>query len=74
MTRAPVGFDLDMTLIDTPADMAAAAQAGARAVGVAGSFTDRDLRAAGRRSARPPADRVRAGIVGTARATTVENL
>ncbi len=33
---------------DTPADMAAAVQAGARAVGVAtGSFTDRDLRAAG---------------------------
>jgi phosphoglycolate phosphatase len=33
---------------DTPADMAAAAQAGVRAVGVAtGSFTDRDLRAAG---------------------------
>lgn len=33
---------------DTPADMAAAAQAGARAVGVAtGSFTDSDLRAAG---------------------------
>jgi phosphoglycolate phosphatase len=33
---------------DTPADMAAAVQAGARAVGVAtGSFTHRDLRAAG---------------------------
>ena len=33
---------------DTPADMAAAAQAGARAVGVTtGSFTERDLRAAG---------------------------
>ena len=33
---------------DTPADMAAAVQADARAVGVAtGSFTDRDLRAAG---------------------------
>jgi phosphoglycolate phosphatase len=33
---------------DTPADMAAAVQAGVRAVGVAtGSFTDRDLRAAG---------------------------
>jgi phosphoglycolate phosphatase-like HAD superfamily hydrolase len=33
---------------DTPADMAAAAQAGVRAVGVAtGSFTDRELRAAG---------------------------
>jgi phosphoglycolate phosphatase len=33
---------------DTPADMAAAVQAGARAVGVAtGSFTDRDLREAG---------------------------
>jgi len=33
---------------DTPADMAAAVQSGARAVGVAtGSFTDRDLRAAG---------------------------
>lgn len=33
---------------DTPADMAAAVTAGARAVGVAtGSFTDRDLRAAG---------------------------
>jgi phosphoglycolate phosphatase len=33
---------------DTPADMAAAAQAGARAVGVTtGSFTARDLRAAG---------------------------
>lgn len=33
---------------DTPADMAAAARAGARAVGVAtGSFTDRDLRVAG---------------------------
>jgi phosphoglycolate phosphatase len=33
---------------DTPADMAAAAEAGAHAVGVAtGSFTDHDLRAAG---------------------------
>jgi phosphoglycolate phosphatase len=33
---------------DTPADMAAAVRAGAHAVGVAtGSFTDRDLRAAG---------------------------
>jgi phosphoglycolate phosphatase len=33
---------------DTPADMAAAVRAGVRAVGVAtGSFTDRDLRAAG---------------------------
>jgi phosphoglycolate phosphatase len=33
---------------DTPADMAAAAQAGARAVGVTtGSFTERDLREAG---------------------------
>jgi len=33
---------------DTPADMAAAAQAGTRAVGVTtGSFTERDLRAAG---------------------------
>jgi phosphoglycolate phosphatase len=33
---------------DTPADVAAAVQAGVRAVGVAtGSFTDRDLRAAG---------------------------
>ena len=33
---------------DTPADMAAAVQAGARAVGVTtGSFTDRDLAAAG---------------------------
>jgi phosphoglycolate phosphatase len=33
---------------DTPADMAAAVQAGARAVGVTtGSFTERDLRAAG---------------------------
>ena len=33
---------------DTPADMAAAAQAGSRAVGVTtGSFTERDLRAAG---------------------------
>jgi len=33
---------------DTPADMAAAVQAGARAVGVTtGSFTDRDLSAAG---------------------------
>jgi phosphoglycolate phosphatase-like HAD superfamily hydrolase len=41
---------------DTPADMAAAVQAGARAVGVAtGSFTDRDLRAAG-------ADRVLASL------------
>ncbi len=41
---------------DTPADMAAAVQAGARAVGVAtGSFTDRDLLAAG-------ADRVLASL------------
>jgi len=33
---------------DTPADMAAAAEAGARAIGVStGSFTDRDLKAAG---------------------------
>jgi phosphoglycolate phosphatase len=33
---------------DTPADMAAAAQAGARGVGVTtGSFTEGDLRAAG---------------------------
>ena len=33
---------------DTPADMAAAAQAGAHAVGVTtGSFTERELRAAG---------------------------
>ena len=43
---------------DTPADMAAAVQAGARAVGVAtGSFTDRDLLAAG-------ADQVLASLAG----------
>lgn len=43
---------------DTPADMAAAAQAGVRAVGVTtGSFTERDLRAAG-------ADTVIASLAG----------
>lgn len=48
--KAAVLADLRAALYvgDTPADMAAAVQAGARAVGVTtGSFTDRDLRAAG---------------------------
>lgn len=53
-----VGLGAAAYVGDTPADMAAAVQAGVRAVGVAtGSFTDRDLRAAG-------ADEVLTTLVG----------
>jgi phosphoglycolate phosphatase len=47
-TAVLAGLGAAVYVGDTPADMAAAVQAGARAVGVTtGSFTDRDLSAAG---------------------------